>query len=363
MAQAILSGLGGVLTQQGEFEEARSALTESRAINRELKIVGWDIMPLSNLGLIEVLTGNYEQAQTLLEEALRLARETDVPGLGGVAHSFLGMLYNARGDYAEARSHHEVALEGSRAWGYAFGSSMNLMGMGRADLGEGDLSSARTHLDEAEALARGAEIPVAIARVVYEQSRLSRNEGDLDFAEHLVHEAMSAAIDAGARPDAVDILEAAAGLVGAQGRHEEAARLFGAADVARESIGLVRFASEREAYKAYLEVVRDGLGDEAFAVAWQEGRAMSLEEAVAYAQRGRTGRKRPSIGWASLTPTELEVTKLVAEGLKNAEIAERMFISRNTVETHLKHVYSKLGISSRTELALEAQRRESSTGD
>ncbi len=83
---------------------------------------------------------------------------------------------------------------------------------------------------------------------------------------------------------------------------------------------------------------------------------MSTEEAIAYAQRGRGERKRPSTGWASLTPTELDVVRLLTEGLPNKDIAMRLFISPRTVETHLTHVYAKLGMSSRVQLAQEAAR-------
>lgn len=58
----------------------------------------------------------------------------------------------------------------------------------------------------------------------------------------------------------------------------------------------------------------------------------------------------PRSGWASLTPTELEVVKLVAKGLTNPEIAERLFITRNTVRAHLQHVFAKLGVKTRAEL-------------
>ena len=83
---------------------------------------------------------------------------------------------------------------------------------------------------------------------------------------------------------------------------------------------------------------------------------MSTEEAIAYAQRGRGERKRPASGWESLTPTEHEVVRLVAEGLGNKDIAERMFISPRTVQTHLTHVYAKLGLDSRIQLVQEAAR-------
>jgi DNA-binding CsgD family transcriptional regulator len=66
---------------------------------------------------------------------------------------------------------------------------------------------------------------------------------------------------------------------------------------------------------------------------------------------------RPSSGWASLTTTEAKVADLVAEGLSNPEIAERMFISRHTVHTHVSHVLAKLGLGSRVELAAAAARR------
>jgi DNA-binding CsgD family transcriptional regulator len=74
-------------------------------------------------------------------------------------------------------------------------------------------------------------------------------------------------------------------------------------------------------------------------------------------RRGRRGaRRRPSTGWGSLTPTEVEVVRLVTEGLTNAEVGRRLFISRRTVETHLSHVFGKLGMSSRVQLAAQASR-------
>ena len=102
--------------------------------------------------------------------------------------------------------------------------------------------------------------------------------------------------------------------------------------------------------------LRNTLGDSDFEAAWTEGAALSTEEAIAYAQRGRGERKRPATGWASLTPTELDVVRLVAEGIPNKDIATRLFVSPRTVQSHLRHVYNKLGLTSRVQLAQEAVR-------
>ena len=83
---------------------------------------------------------------------------------------------------------------------------------------------------------------------------------------------------------------------------------------------------------------------------------MSVDEAIAYAQRGRGERKRPASGWASLTPTERQVVQLIREGLANNDIATRLFVSPRTVQSHLTHVYTKLGLTSRVQLAQEATR-------
>jgi DNA-binding CsgD family transcriptional regulator len=102
--------------------------------------------------------------------------------------------------------------------------------------------------------------------------------------------------------------------------------------------------------------VRDALGERAFDGAWAEGEALSTDEAIGYAQRGRRQRERQASGWAPLTPTEYDVVRLVIEGLANNDIATRLFVSPRTVQSHLTHVYTKLGLTSRVQLAKEAAR-------
>jgi DNA-binding CsgD family transcriptional regulator len=74
-------------------------------------------------------------------------------------------------------------------------------------------------------------------------------------------------------------------------------------------------------------------------------------------RRGQRGtRNRPRIGWQSLTPTEHVVAGLVADGLSNPVIGDRLYVSRRTVQTHLAHVFAKLGVTSRAQLAAEVTR-------
>ncbi|OBA79228.1 hypothetical protein A9W99_03575 [Mycobacterium sp. 1164966.3] len=153
-----------------------------------------------------------------------------------------------------------------------------------------------------------------------------------------------------------DVVECLGRLAAAAGNHQHAARLFGAAEANRQRTGEVRFKIYQAGYDAALTTIRNALEEQDFDAAWAEGTALSTEEAIAYAQRGRGQRKRPTSGWESLTPTERDVVRLVSDGLTNADVATRLFISPRTVQTHLTHVYAKLGLASRVQLVQEAAR-------
>jgi DNA-binding NarL/FixJ family response regulator len=188
------------------------------------------------------------------------------------------------------------------------------------------------------------------------RARVSIAQGDAERAERDAHDALAHAAEVEAYLGVSDILECLGTLAGDGGSHREAARLFGAAEAIRQRMGVVRFKIYDAGYEASVAALRDALGEHDFECAWAEGAAMSTEEAIVYVQRGRGERKRPAKGWASLTPTELDVVRLVSEGLGNKDIATRLFVSPRTVQTHLTHVYSKLGLTSRVQLAQEAAR-------
>lgn len=220
-------------------------------------------------------------------------------------------------------------------------------------LSRGDLAEARRWADAGVSMAAGWCLSVALTT----RARVALAEHNPGSAERDLHEALHAAAQVEAYLVVPDLLECLARVVGGAGNHRDAARFCGAAEAIRSRNGAVRFKIYDADHEANVDGLRDALGATGFDQSWAEGANMSTTEAIAYAQRGRGERKRPASGWASLTPTELDVVRLVGEGLGNKDIAARLFVSHRTVQTHLTHVYTKLGMTSRLQLAQEASRR------
>jgi DNA-binding CsgD family transcriptional regulator len=222
--------------------------------------------------------------------------------------------------------------------------------MTEAALACGDLAAARRWADDTVQAVTGCHRMVALAARAY----VAMAEHRPDRAEQDAHEALTIAAATQSRLRLGDILECLAQLSADGDNSQHATRLLGAADSVRQRTAQVRWPYLAGGNEMLVAGLQNVLGDTQFDALWAEGAALSIEEAIAYAQRGRGERKRPSSGWEALTPTELDVVRLVTEGLGNKEIASRLFVSHRTVQTHLTHVYTKLGLTSRVALAQEA---------
>ncbi|MGQ0465355.1 MAG: response regulator transcription factor [Sporichthyaceae bacterium] len=204
---------------------------------------------------------------------------------------------------------------------------------------------------------RGAGVTRLEADVAEVRGHLAAAVGDHGAAEDLHHRAL-ALRHVHHHPVQVPAALAALAACAAAGESwAEAARLLGAAAGLWARFGAVPDPLTRAEAGHAEAVARDALGAEAFDAAWAEGGKLSADEAVAYATRARGERGRPSFGWASLTPTELDVARQAAKGGSNAEIGRQLFIAANTVKVHLSHIYAKLGLANRAELAAEVTRR------
>jgi DNA-binding CsgD family transcriptional regulator len=222
---------------------------------------------------------------------------------------------------------------------------------------QGDADGATAHAKRAIEVAERMGHFFYRARAIHVLGRVAAARSKWGDAERLHHEAIAIIAERGFRAELPHSLEALAEVAAGLESSEEAASVLAAAARARRELGLVAWEHQREELAGLTERLCGALGAEAFDAAWNRGADLSLDQAVGWVRRARGSRKRPSGGWESLTPTELEVVRHAAAGLTNPEIGERMFISRGTVKTHLSHIYTKLDVRNRSELAAEAMRR------
>ena len=259
------------------------------------------------------------------------------------------MVHLAAGDTAAAWEASQPALP---SVGHPY-QSANSHWIVDAAVAAGELETADRIAEVVMAMARGCWTVVALAA----RARVEIARGEFRSAEDDLHRALAAASATDAVLYLPEVLDSMAQLAARAESYREAARALGSADAVRQRMGAVRLKVFDADHDAAVATCRNAIGDMEFESAWQEGAALSIDEAIAYAQRGRGERKRPATGWASLTPTELDVVRLVAEGIPNKDIATRLFVSPRTVQSHLRHVYNKVGLTSRVQRAQEAARQ------
>jgi predicted ATPase/class 3 adenylate cyclase/DNA-binding CsgD family transcriptional regulator len=334
--------------------DLNASLTQGRALIADAEAahdsVRW-IHALFTHAYVLMYLGDCAASFSLCETAA-----TAAPEFGAVNE---GLAYAMRSLAAVAAGDVEAATEASEAARQRLASAQPMMAvfsvnpLAEIALARGDLTAARELADEAVCMATGWFMVQALTT----RARVAIAQDEHEQAERDLHEALARASNTGAFLEIPNTLECLARTANTAGRHREAARLFGAADAMRQRTGEVRFAVHQADYNTWVATLRDAFADNDFQAEWAAGAALSTQEAVAYAQRGRGKRKRSTSGWGSLTPTELDVVRLVRDGLSNKDIGTRLFISPRTVQTHLTHVYTKLGLSTRVQLVQEAAHR------
>jgi predicted ATPase/class 3 adenylate cyclase/DNA-binding CsgD family transcriptional regulator len=332
------------------------ALAGFRGVSAECEADHDELLkPVSRMGLGLALAyqGELDAARAAADTALEFSSGLDdyFQGMGNAAFATAAL---AAGDVSAAHDASERAYQHIGLVQPQMAVAQRTFNAFEVALAEGDLVLARRLADEAVSVAAGWHLVVALLA----RARVAVAEGDRqEAAERDAHDALACAVSSGVYLHLADIFECLADLARAAGNKNEAARLFGAAGAFRQRTRMVRFKVHQAGYESSVAALRDAMEDKDFDAAWAEGAALSTEEAIAYAQRGRGERKRPSSGWGSLTPAERDVARLVSEGLPNKDIATRLFVSPRTVQAHLTHVYAKLGITSRVQLVQEADRR------
>jgi tetratricopeptide (TPR) repeat protein len=217
---ASLNNLGAVALSRGEYARARSQFEEAVAMWREVGNTHGTALALNNLGLVAFGQGDNVGARSLYEESLAIRRE--LGDKGGIASSLhgLGEVARVQGSYADALSLYKESLVIRRELGDKMGIVWALVGLG--------------------------ELAVAIAVGTTKRAEGTEGTGGVEQAQR-----------------GATILSAAEGLL--------------------EAIGAIIDPEDRIAYEQGVGTARSLLGEEAFAKAWAEGRAMSMEQSIAYA--------------------------------------------------------------------------------
>jgi predicted ATPase/DNA-binding CsgD family transcriptional regulator len=302
-------------TSQNDYEASHPLALESLRIGTLLKdaeVVGWSLIYVT---IARWFAGDVAEAASLNQSALSLARVMQLPQLELAALNLFAYVSLAAGDLDRVAEFGGQGLEKSKARGELWLRALLLNVMSQASWQRGERR-------RAEALA---------------QEGASCN--------HALDDRAGLAI----------LLETLAWMAAEQAAHGRAAKLLGFAQCARESSALTLGEPFRPQHARSVAIAVQGLGQQAFGAAFARGRAMTIDEGVAFAvadkQRPQPAPAVKTDPHAVLTRRQLEIARLIADDLTNRQIAARLFLSERTVETHVTNILNKLGLGSRIQLS------------
>jgi predicted ATPase/DNA-binding XRE family transcriptional regulator len=274
------------------FWELRGHLTEGRRwLERLLPQVGSDRIALAAIrakalrgaGVLAWQQGDYARAKVLHEENLALERDLGDRRGVALALSNLGVLAKDQGDYQRARALLEESLALERELSDRQGVALELNNLGVLAKDQGEYKRATALLEESLALGRDLGDMWLVALALNNLGLLAEDQGKYERATALLKECLALRRDLGDKRGMATGLEGLAAAAGAQNLPERAVRLFGASIALRESIQAPQDPSERVANSRILAGLRGHLGAEAFARAWEAGRRLTLQGAIAEA--------------------------------------------------------------------------------
>ena len=303
-------------------------------------------------GYFARVQGDYARASALGVEALALAQQTgDAHGASGALH-LLSLTATDCGNLAEAQAHLEAGIAIDRSVDYAHGVAFGLSNLGDVALARGLLDDAAAFADEALAIWRDRGDAWSVAWAQIGCGRIARAQGDPARAVSLVCDGLATCAKLGDKEIAARGISELAAIAAERGELRLAARLYGSVAALREAIGAPLAPTERAGHDEAVDAIRAGLLGNAFAAAWEAGRALSLDQAVTEAAALTHAASRTNGNGASatdlLTSRQHEVLRLLARGWSDKEIAAVLFISSRTVSAHVATILTKLGAPSRS---------------
>lgn len=297
-------------SRQGDYAAGRSLADASVAVGRELQDPQLLAYMLAGAGVVYQADNHLDVASAMYDEALGL--------LGGDAD---------RGLAIEVRNQAAVlATE------------------------QGQLAKARAMLEECVDYARAAHDGALIGRYLESLANVQLAQGDVSRAAAGWREALVVFRDANDPFGTLWCLGGLALAAGANGDHDHALRVAAAVDRLSREWSLSAWPGRLQQLEDVSRRAREHLGERKAEAAWGAGQSMSDARAIEYALT-TDGGAVAAIDAGPLTRRELEVASMVASGMTNRQIAERLFIAERTAEGHVERIRSKLGVRSRTEVA------------
>jgi predicted ATPase/class 3 adenylate cyclase/DNA-binding CsgD family transcriptional regulator len=359
----VLRGASEMAQEQGDVAAEQSLEQERLKLARELGDPAALADALRDVGWKTYEQGDATTGRRMIEESLVLHRKLGNQQSIGRTLSSLAHLSIEEGDYATARLLGEQILvivqeQGSNP---DIGPLMTLGEIARL---QGDYTLARSYCEESLARGRARNITWQIAHSSVNLGYITLNEGDADGAAALFQECLEVSRQAERRGTMILGLVGLAGVANLRQQPVRAARLLGAATALLDATQVRLDATDRREYERIVANVRDQHDEASFAMAWADGRAMPIASAIAEALEPAPKVPPPtpqptipiSAYPAGLTRREVEVLRLIAQGLTDAQVAERLVISAHTVHAHLRAIYGKLDVTSRaaaTRFAME----------